>query len=121
MGSVTETIKEVIDYLAETKGEKLGLISVHLYRPFSAKYLFNVLPKSVKRITVLDRTKEPGANGDPLYLDVKGCILRPKVQPVILGGRYGLSSKDTTPGTDDLGLREHEEGEADEPVHGWYR
>ncbi len=97
MGSVTETIKEVIDYLAETKGEKLGLISVHLYRPFSAKYLFNVLPKSVKRITVLDRTKEPGANGDPLYLDVKDVFYGNKVQPVILGGRYGLSSKDTTP------------------------
>ena len=66
MGSVTETIQETIDYLAATKGEKLGLISVHLYRPFSAKYLLNVLPKTVKRITVLDRTKEPGANGEPL-------------------------------------------------------
>jgi pyruvate-ferredoxin/flavodoxin oxidoreductase len=97
MGSVTETIKEVIDYLAETKGEKLGLISVHLYRPFSAKYLFNVLPKSVKRITVLDRTKEPGANGDPLYLDVRDVFYGHSVQPMILGGRYGLSSKDTTP------------------------
>ena len=62
MGSVTDTIKEVIDHLME-KGEKVGLISVHLYRPFSAKYFFNVLPKTVKRITVLDRTKEPGANG----------------------------------------------------------
>ena len=97
MGSVTETIKEVIDYLAETRGEKLGLISVHLYRPFSAKYLFNVLPKSVKRITVLDRTKEPGANGDPLYLDVRDIFYGNAVQPMIIGGRYGLSSKDTTP------------------------
>ncbi|HOC04535.1 MAG TPA: pyruvate:ferredoxin (flavodoxin) oxidoreductase [Bacteroidales bacterium] len=97
MGSVTETIKEVIDYLAETKGEKLGLISVHLYRPFSAKYLFNVLPESVRRITVLDRTKEPGANGDPLYLDVKDVFYGKKNQPEIIGGRYGLSSKDTTP------------------------
>ncbi len=97
MGSVTETIKETIDYLAETKGEKLGLISVHLYRPFSAKYLLNVLPKSVRRITVLDRTKEPGANGDPLYLDVKEVFYDLDVHPVILGGRYGLSSKDTTP------------------------
>ena len=97
MGSVTETIKEVIDYLAETKGEKIGLISVHLYRPFSAKYLLNVLPKNVKRITVLDRTKEPGANGDPLYLDVRDVFYGHSVQPVILGGRYGLSSKDTTP------------------------
>jgi len=70
MGSVTETIKEVIDYL-RAKGEKVGLISVHLYRPFSAKYLLEVLPKSVKRIAVLDRTKEPGAGGEPLYLDVK--------------------------------------------------
>ncbi len=97
MGSVTETIKEVIDYLAETKGEKLGLINVHLYRPFSAKYLFNVLPKSVKRITVLDRTKEPGANGDPLYLDVRDLFYGHSMQPMIIGGRYGLSSKDTTP------------------------
>ncbi|NLE34936.1 MAG: pyruvate:ferredoxin (flavodoxin) oxidoreductase [Bacteroidales bacterium] len=97
MGSVTETIKEVIDYLAETKGEKVGLITCHLYRPFSAKYLFNVLPKSVKRITVLDRTKEPGANGEPLYLDVRDVFYGNEMQPVILGGRYGLSSKDTTP------------------------
>ena len=97
MGSVTETIQEVIDYLAETKNEKLGLISVHLYKPFSAKYLFNVLPKSVKRITVLDRTKEPGANGEPLYLDVKEVFYNESFHPVILGGRYGLSSKDTTP------------------------
>jgi pyruvate-ferredoxin/flavodoxin oxidoreductase len=97
MGSVTETIKEVIDYLAETKGEKIGLISVHLYRPFSAKYLFNVLPKSVKRITVLDRTKEQGANGEPLYLDVRDLFYGNKMQPMIIGGRYGLSSKDTTP------------------------
>lgn len=97
MGSVTETISEVVDYLAETKGEKLGLISVHLYRPFSAKYLLKVLPKSVKRITVLDRTKEPGSNGEPLYLDVKEVFYNEKFHPVILGGRYGLSSKDTTP------------------------
>lgn len=97
MGSVTETIRETIDYLAEKGEKKLGLISVHLYRPFSAKYLLNVLPKSVKRITVLDRTKEPGANGDPLYLDVKEVFYDNEIHPVILGGRYGLSSKDTTP------------------------
>ncbi len=97
MGSVTETIKETIDYLAE-KGEKTGLISVHLYRPFSAKYFFNVLPKTVKRITVLDRTKEPGANGEPLYLDVRDLFYGRENAPVIVGGRYGLSSKDTTPG-----------------------
>lgn len=97
MGSVTDTIREVIDYLAETRGEKLGLISVHLYRPFSAKYLFRVLPKSVKRITVLDRTKEPGANGEPLYIDVREVFYNQDFHPMILGGRYGLSSKDTTP------------------------
>ncbi len=97
MGSITETIKEVIDYLA-AKGEKLGLVSVHLYRPFSAKYLLNVMPKSVKRICVLDRTKEPGANGDPLYLDVKEIFYGKANAPLIIGGRYGLSSKDTTPG-----------------------
>ncbi len=96
MGSITETIKETIDYLIE-KGEKVGLISVHLYRPFSAKYLFNVLPKSVKRLAVLDRTKEPGANGDPLYLDVCEIFYGKKDGPVIVGGRYGLSSKDTVP------------------------
>ena len=73
MGSVTETIKETIDYLTE-KGEKIGLISVHLYRPFSAKYFFDVFPKSVKRITVLDRTKEPGAEGEPLYLDIRSMF-----------------------------------------------
>ncbi|HUX95236.1 MAG TPA: pyruvate:ferredoxin (flavodoxin) oxidoreductase [Bacteroidales bacterium] len=96
MGSITDTTKEVIDYLL-AKGEKVGLITVHLYRPFSAKYFFNVLPKSVKRISVLDRTKEPGANGEPLYLDVVEMFYNRAVKPVIVGGRYGLSSKDTTP------------------------
>ena len=96
MGSVTETIKETIDYLA-AKGEKAGVICVHLYRPFSAKYLLNVLPSTVKRITVLDRTKEPGANGDPLYLDTKEIFYERDSRPLIIGGRYGLSSKDTTP------------------------
>jgi pyruvate-ferredoxin/flavodoxin oxidoreductase len=96
MGSITDTIKETIDYLA-AKGEKAGVISVHLYRPFSAKYLFNVLPSTVKRITVLDKTKEPGANGDPLYLDVKEIFYDKAVRPLIIGGRFGLSSKDTTP------------------------
>jgi pyruvate-ferredoxin/flavodoxin oxidoreductase len=96
MGSVTDTIKEVIDHL-RAKGEKVGLISVHLYRPFSAKYFFNVLPASVKRITVLDRTKEPGANGDPLYLDIRDIFYDRKNHPMIITGRYGLSSKDTTP------------------------
>ncbi|MBN2669949.1 MAG: pyruvate:ferredoxin (flavodoxin) oxidoreductase [Bacteroidales bacterium] len=96
MGSVTDVIKETIDYLND-KGEKVGLISVHLYRPFSSKYFFNVLPKSVKKIAVLDRTKEPGANGEPLYLDVVEMFYNEAVKPVIVGGRYGLSSKDTTP------------------------
>ncbi len=96
MGSITETIKEVIDHLIE-KGEKVGLVSVHLYRPFSAKYFFNVLPKTVKQITVLDRTKEPGANGDPLYLDVVELYNNKEEKPFIVGGRYGLSSRDTTP------------------------
>jgi pyruvate-ferredoxin/flavodoxin oxidoreductase len=96
MGSINETIKETIDYLAG-KGEKAGVITVHLYRPFSAKYLFNVLPSTVKKITVLDKTKEPGANGDPLYLDVKDIFYDKAVRPLIIGGRFGLSSKDTTP------------------------
>ena len=96
MGSITDTAKETIDYLA-SKGEKAGLVSVHLYRPFSAKYFFDVLPKSVKKLTVLDRTKEPGANGDPLYLDIKDLFYESSLKPVILAGRYGLSSKDTTP------------------------
>lgn len=98
MGSVTETLKEVIDML-RAKGEKVGLISVHLYRPFSAKYFLQAMPKSVKRICVLDRTKEPGANGEPLYLDVKDIYydMPAGERPLIVGGRYGLSSKDTTP------------------------
>jgi len=96
MGSITETLKEVVDHL-NAKGEKVGLLSVHLYRPFSAKYFMDVLPKSVKRIAVLDRTKEPGANGEPLYLDVKDLFYGKENAPVIVGGRYGLSSKDTTP------------------------
>ncbi|MFV0366232.1 MAG: pyruvate:ferredoxin (flavodoxin) oxidoreductase [Mangrovibacterium sp.] len=96
MGSVTETIKETIDFLA-TQGKKVGLMSVHLYRPFSAKYFMDALPKSVKRISVLDRTKEPGANGEPLYLDVCELFKGDASAPLIIGGRYGLGSKDTTP------------------------
>lgn len=96
MGSVTETVKETIDYLVG-KGEKVGLVTVHLYRPFSEKYFLNVLPKSVKRIAVLDRTKEPGANGEPLYLDIEDIFYGEKDAPLVVGGRYGLSSKDTTP------------------------
>ncbi len=96
MGSITDTTKEVIDYL-RAKGEKVGLLTVHLYRPFSSKYFFNVYPKSVKKISVLDRTKEPGAPGEPLYLDIKEIFYDRSEKPLILGGRYGLSSKDTTP------------------------
>ena len=96
MGSVNDVIKTVID--KENKaGKKLGLITVHLYRPFSVKYLMDVMPKTVKKICVLDRTKEPGANGDPLYLDVVEAFKDVKKAPMIIGGRYGLSSKDTTP------------------------
>ncbi len=96
MGSVCETIEETIDYL-NANGEKYGLIKVHLYRPFSPKYFFNVLPKTVKRISVLDRTKEPGALGEPLYQDVRTLFYNMENAPLIVGGRYGLGSKDTTP------------------------
>jgi pyruvate-ferredoxin/flavodoxin oxidoreductase len=96
MGSSTEAIREGIDHLIE-KGEKVGLISVHLYRPFSAKHFLSALPKTAKRICVLDRTKEPGAGGEPLYLDVKDVLYGTPNQPIIVGGRYGLSSKDFTP------------------------
>ncbi|MBR4337498.1 MAG: pyruvate:ferredoxin (flavodoxin) oxidoreductase [Bacteroidaceae bacterium] len=95
MGSVTEATREVIDYLAR-QGKKVGMISVHLYRPFSVKYLKAVLPASVKRIAVLDRTKEPGALGEPLYLDVVEALSDMK-DLTIVGGRYGLGSHDTTP------------------------
>ena len=96
MGSVTECIREVIDFLA-AKGEKVGMVAVHLYRPFSAKHLLAAVPKSAKVVTVLDRTKEPGATGEPLYLDVRDAYFEEKNAPVIVGGRYGLGSKDTTP------------------------
>lgn len=96
MGSVTEAIRETIDYL-RTLGKKVGLVSVHLYRPFSEKHFLAALPASVKRIAVLDRTKEPGSNGEPLYMDVKDVLYGQKNAPLVVGGRYGLSSKDTTP------------------------
>jgi len=96
MGSVTEAIRETVDYLT-AKGEKVGLVAVHLYRPFSAKHFLAAVPKTAKRIAVLDRTKEPGSLGEPLYLDVKDCFYSAENQPIIVGGRYGLSSKDTTP------------------------
>ena len=96
MGSVTETIRETIDYL-NAQGRKYGLVSVHLYRPFSTKYLLKAIPASVKKIAVLDRTKEPGSLGEPLYLDIKAAYQGVADAPLIVGGRYGLSSKDTTP------------------------
>ena len=96
MGSVTEAAKEAIDYMM-AQGEKVGLVAVHLYRPFSAKHFLAAVPATAKRIAVLDRTKEPGAIGEPLYLDVKECFYGKENAPVIVGGRYGLASKDTTP------------------------
>ena len=96
MGSVTEAAREAIDYLV-ANGEKVGMVAVHLYRPFSAKHFLAAVPKTAKTIAVLDRTKEPGANGEPLYLDVKDCFYGAENAPVIVGGRYGLGSKDTTP------------------------
>lgn len=97
MGSGCETIEEVVDYLS-ARGEKVGLVKVHLYRPFSKEHLINAVPKTVKKMAVLDRTKEPGALGEPLYLDVKSAFYDVENKPVIVGGRYGLGSKDTTPG-----------------------
>src|SRR5665648_731577 len=96
MGSVSETIKETIDYLVE-KGEKVGLINVHLYRPFSIEHFIDAIPTSVERIAVLDRTKEPGSLGEPLYQDVCSAFYKKNKPMFIIGGRYGLSSKDTTP------------------------
>ncbi len=96
MGSVCETIEETVDFL-QAKGEKVGLVKVHLYRPFVPQLMFDVLPKTVKRIAVLDRTKEPGGIGEPLYLDVRSAFYDSEMAPEIVGGRYGLGSKDTTP------------------------
>ncbi|HJH77515.1 MAG TPA: pyruvate:ferredoxin (flavodoxin) oxidoreductase [Prevotellaceae bacterium] len=98
MGSATEAAREAIDHL-NANGEKVGMISVHLYRPFSVKHLLASVPKTVKRIAVLDRTKEPGAEGEPLYLDVKSAYYDVEDRPLIVGGRYGLGSNDTTPAT----------------------
>ena len=96
MGSATEAAREAIDYQMK-QGKKVGMISVHLYRPFSVKHLLEAVPKTVKRIAVLDRTKEPGAEGEPLYLDVKSAFYDVENKPLIVGGRYGLGSSDTTP------------------------
>ena len=96
MGSVTEALEETIDYL-NTKGQKLGMIKVHLFRPFSAEHFLAAMPKTVERVCVLDRTKEPGAPGEPLYLDVVNVLAKSELSPLVVGGRYGLGSKDTTP------------------------
>ncbi len=96
MGSATEAAREAIDY-ANANGKKYGMVSVHLYRPFSVKHLLAAVPKTVKRIAVLDRTKEPGASGEPLYLDVRDAFYGQKNAPLIVGGRYGLGSYDVTP------------------------
>ncbi len=97
MGSVCETIKEVVDYLNDHENKKVGLVNVHLYRPFSVEHLLEAIPATTKRIAVLDRTKEQGAPGEPLYLDVKAAYYGKENAPFIIGGRYGLSSKDTDP------------------------
>lgn len=97
MGSVCDTIEETINFL-RLEGKKIGLIKVRLYRPFAPEYLRAVMPKTVKRIAVMERTKEPGALGDPLYMDVRSMYYNEKNAPEIYGGRYGLGSKDTTPG-----------------------
>ncbi len=96
MGSVCETIEETIDYLT-AKGEKVGILKVHLYRPFVAEKMLEAIPKTVKKIAVLDRTKEPGALGEPLYQDVCTALFEADIKPVVVAGRYGLGSKDTTP------------------------
>ena len=99
MGSVCDTIEETVDYLVD-KGEKVGLVNVHLYRPFSIQHLLSVVPKTVKKISVLDRTKEPGSAGEPLYQDIRNAFyeLETETRPVVVGGRYGLGSKEVTPG-----------------------
>ena len=96
MGSVTDLIEETVDYL-NAKGEKVGLIKVRLFRPFSNERLIKAMPKTVKKVAVLDRTKEPGAAGEPLYLEVKNAFYGLENAPVIVGGRFGLGSKDTVP------------------------
>ncbi|MBR3756794.1 MAG: pyruvate:ferredoxin (flavodoxin) oxidoreductase [Firmicutes bacterium] len=112
MGSVCDAAEELIDYL-NARGKKVGIVEVHLYRPFSTKYLLNVMPKSVKKIAVLDRTKEPGGVGEPLYLDVLSALRGTEfANCLIVGGRYGLGSKDTQPG--DI-LAVYENLWADEP------
>nr|WP_304098449.1 pyruvate:ferredoxin (flavodoxin) oxidoreductase [Mitsuokella multacida] len=96
MGSVCQTVQETVDYL-NAKGEKVGLLNVHLYRPFSIEHFFKFLPKTIEKVAVLDHTKEPGSLGEPLYLDVKAAFYHSDMHPTIVGGRFGLGGKDTTP------------------------
>ena len=96
MGAINEVIEETIDYL-RNKGEKVGLIKVRLYRPFSIERLLNCIPSTVKKIAVLDRTKEPGSIGEPLYLDILRAVNEIENPPKVIGGRFGLGSKDPYP------------------------
>lgn len=115
MGSICEAAIEAVDYL-NANGEKTGVLTVHLYRPFSIEHFFKYLPTTVKKVAVLDRTKEPGALGDPLYLDVKAAYYTSEQRPVIVGGRYGLGGKDVTP---DQVLAVYENLKADQPKSGF--
>ncbi len=115
MGSVCQAVQEAVDYL-NSKGEKVGLLSIHLYRPFSIEHFFKYLPKTIKKVAVLDRTKEPGSIGEPLYLDVKVAFYNSDMQPIVVGGRYGLGGKDTTP---DQILSVYDELKKDAPKNGF--
>ena len=115
MGSICDTIEETIDYLT-AKGEKVGLIKVRLYRPFPVEAFLKAVPATCKKIAVLDRTKEPGSIGEPLYLDVCACYAGNANAPVIVGGRYGLGSKDTVPA--DV-IATYRNLDAKEPVKGF--
>ena len=115
MGSVCQAVQETVDYLNK-QGEKVGLMSVHLYRPFSIKHFFQFMPKTVKKVAVLDHTKEPGSLGEPLYLDVKSAFYGSELNPIIVGGRFGLGGKDTTP---DQIFAVFEELKKDAPLDGF--
>jgi len=115
MGSVCQTAQEVVDYL-NAQGEKVGLLNVHLYRPFSVEHFLKQLPSTVQKVAVLDRTKEPGAQGEPLYLDVRAAFYGSERKPVIVGGRYGLGGKDTTP---DQIFAVYDELKKDAPLNGF--
>ena len=115
IGSVCQTMQEAVEYLNKN-GEKVGMINVHLYRPFSVKHFINAIPKTVKKIAVLDRTKESGATGEPLYLDVRAAFYDADINPVVVGGRYGLGGKDTTP---DQILSVFHELKKDKPMNGF--